>query len=321
MQILKVEGLHVKLFRKFAINNNLLTREEAENFPSDNYRFTFTNLSSADEYFEDISKGSLEFKYNEIPNFFYACVQDLIKNLDVSPYLIGLNIGIDFKGDSLDDLTYLQVEDGHIICFKTYYACRHNFDVRFEVQISESEVSRSPMQLILEGKKNASDFGDLGEKFYIKLVNNQAEQLEHIENQTEAICLAAVKRWGWALQCVKKQTPEICLAAVKQSGTSINFVKEFTPEICEVAVKEYGKGLKYIPENLQTPKLCILAIKNDPEAIKYVKNPTEEMYIMAAKNRAQFHNFKNTYNSQTEDTHKADLQQKKTGNYTAFFNY
>ena len=38
--------------------------------------------------------------------------------------------------------------------------------------------------------------------------------LRGVENQTEEICLVAVKAWGYDLQYVKDQTEEICLEAV-----------------------------------------------------------------------------------------------------------
>jgi hypothetical protein len=37
-----------------------------------------------------------------------------------------------------------------------------------------------------------------------------------VENQTEAVCLAAVRSNGYALQYVKNQTPVICRAAMQQ---------------------------------------------------------------------------------------------------------
>ena len=47
-----------------------------------------------------------------------------------------------------------------------------------------------------------------------------------VKEQTQEICLAAVKQNGYALQYVKEQTPDICLAAVKQDGYALQFVKD-----------------------------------------------------------------------------------------------
>ena len=47
---------------------------------------------------------------------------------------------------------------------------------------------------------------------------------------------------------VKKQTPEICLAAVKRNGYALAFVKEQTKEICLEAVKQNGYALRYVKD-------------------------------------------------------------------------
>jgi hypothetical protein len=44
--------------------------------------------------------------------------------------------------------------------------------------------------------------------------------LFYLKNQTEAICLAAVKKDGWALRYVKEQAEAICLTAVSNYGSA-----------------------------------------------------------------------------------------------------
>jgi hypothetical protein len=53
--------------------------------------------------------------------------------------------------------------------------------------------------------------------------------------------LAAVKKYGNALEYVKEQTHEICLAAIKNHEYALKFVKEQTHELCMIAVKQNGK--------------------------------------------------------------------------------
>ena len=48
--------------------------------------------------------------------------------------------------------------------------------------------------------------------------------LQYINNQTEEICLAAVKQNGYALEFIKNQTEEICLAAIKRDADALKFV-------------------------------------------------------------------------------------------------
>ena len=66
------------------------------------------------------------------------------------------------------------------------------------------------------------------EQEYIEKVKQDGLYLKRIKkNQTEAICLEAVKQNGLALEYVNKQTPEICLAAVRQNGKALEFVNTY----------------------------------------------------------------------------------------------
>lgn len=50
--------------------------------------------------------------------------------------------------------------------------------------------------------------------------------LKFVENQTEELCLVAVKQNGLALKFVINQTEEICIAAAKQNRDAIPYVKD-----------------------------------------------------------------------------------------------
>jgi len=50
--------------------------------------------------------------------------------------------------------------------------------------------------------------------------------LRYVKDQTEAICLEAVKEDGDSLMYVKDQTEAICLEAVKKNGYSLMYVKD-----------------------------------------------------------------------------------------------
>ena len=93
------------------------------------------------------------------------------------------------------------------------------------------------------------------------------------------LCLAAVKRHGWALQFVKEQTPEICFAAVTQDGYALQFVKEQTPELCFAAVAQNELALRFVKE--QTPEICLFAVTQYGCALQYVKEQTPEICLTA----------------------------------------
>ena len=90
------------------------------------------------------------------------------------------------------------------------------------------------------------------------------------EVQTEAMCLAAVRRDGWLLEYVHVKTPEICLAAVQQNGVALMYVPEElrTPELCLDAVQQYGWLLRYV--HVKTPEICLAAVQQNGVALMYV---------------------------------------------------
>jgi len=48
--------------------------------------------------------------------------------------------------------------------------------------------------------------------------------LKYVKNQTEEICLAAVKQNGEALKYVKNPTEEICLTTLNQNIEAIKYI-------------------------------------------------------------------------------------------------
>jgi hypothetical protein len=106
--------------------------------------------------------------------------------------------------------------------------------------------------------------------------------LEYIDNQTEKVCIDAVKEDPYALQFVKKQTPEICLVAVKRDGWALQYVKEQTPEICLAAVKQNGWVLQFVKE--QTLEICLEAVKKYRDAVHKIRDPEMRNLVMQKLN-------------------------------------
>ncbi|MBQ3423162.1 MAG: DUF4116 domain-containing protein, partial [Romboutsia sp.] len=78
---------------------------------------------------------------------------------------------------------------------------------------------------------------------------------------------------------VKEQTEELCLEAVRRNGLLLEYVREQTPKICLVAVKQNGYALKYVKE--QTEELCLAAVKKNPEALQYVNDKNSKICFYA----------------------------------------
>ena len=107
----------------------------------------------------------------------------------------------------------------------------------------------------------------------LKLIKKNCYSLKCVKNQTEQICLEAVRQRGYLLRDVKNQTEQICLEAVKQDSSALQYVENQTEQICLEAVKQDGSSLQYVKN--QTEQICLEAVKQDSWALLYVKNQTE----------------------------------------------
>jgi hypothetical protein len=67
-----------------------------------------------------------------------------------------------------------------------------------------------------------------------------------------------------SLEHVKEQTNNICLAAVKQNGESLAFVLNQTQELCQIAVENTEWAIEYVKN--QTLDVCLTAIEKAHES-------------------------------------------------------
>jgi hypothetical protein len=136
-------------------------------------------------------------------------------------------------------------------------------------------------KLILTEKKLISDI--MTEEMWITAIRNSYYLFEYIiNNQTEAICLAAVQKSGLELEYVKDQTEAICLVAAQQNGLALEYVNDQTEAICLAAVQEDGLALIYVKD--QTEAICLAAVQKDGLALQYVLDQTEAICSEAVKN-------------------------------------
>ena len=105
--------------------------------------------------------------------------------------------------------------------------------------------------------------------------------LSNLENQTEKICLEAVKYYGLSLKHVKDQTHAICMTAVNNIGQAIAFVENQTEDICIAAVNNCGFAIRFIKQENLTENIMINAVKQNGFAIMYIHNYTHEICYAA----------------------------------------
>lgn len=112
-----------------------------------------------------------------------------------------------------------------------------------------------------------------------------------LKNQTKRICIEAVRKSYRNLARVQEQTPAICMAAVEgypddeMSGYAILDVKkEFrTPELIQKAVSKTAVVIRFVPRDELTDEICMAAIHHSPDDILELRGyPVKpEMYIAA----------------------------------------
>ena len=139
---------------------------------------------------------------------------------------------------------------------------------------------------------------DQTEEMCLMAVRQNEEALQYVKNQTEEMCLVAVSKNAWAFRHVKEQTEAICLSAVKQRGDALQLVENQTEEMCLIAVRSQNKdicvrssedvyniiwnpNLEYVKN--QTKEICLEAVKVDRYTLLHVRDQTEEICVAAAK--------------------------------------
>ena len=97
------------------------------------------------------------------------------------------------------------------------------------------------------------------EQKLIDEVKKDPSMLEKIQEQTEEICLAAVKQRGLAIQYVKDQTEAICLEAVNSDPNALQYIKDQTEEVCLQALKNDFRSVCYI--NITKRNVAYIVLK------------------------------------------------------------
>jgi hypothetical protein len=137
-------------------------------------------------------------------------------------------------------------------------------------------------RLVLSNIRPLSKFlAGLDQTTLEQMLTKDGNMLEHVDNQTEALCLAAVRRMGWALEYVHNQTDAICMAAILDTWRALHFVRNQTDAICMAAVQQNGWALELVHK--QTDDICLAAVRQHGRALQFVHNQTDEIYCAAVK--------------------------------------
>ena len=122
---------------------------------------------------------------------------------------------------------------------------------------------------------------DQSEEMCLEAVKINGLSLYYAKVKTPAIYAAAIKENPHALNFIEDQTEDLCRLAIQEDGLSIQFVDKKTPSLCLTAVQQNGSALSHIPKELWTDELCMEAITQDPTILQLIDNQTEAMCIVA----------------------------------------
>uniref|UniRef100_A0A6C0EBP8 DUF4116 domain-containing protein n=1 Tax=viral metagenome TaxID=1070528 RepID=A0A6C0EBP8_9ZZZZ len=107
------------------------------------------------------------------------------------------------------------------------------------------------------------------------------DDLKYVENQTEEICMIAVRQNIKSFLYVKEQTDTICEYVLKKDPWYIKHIKNQKYHLCKLAVETNPCVICHV-EN-QTDELCKLAVNSYGCVINFIKNKTEELCKLAIK--------------------------------------
>ncbi len=134
---------------------------------------------------------------------------------------------------------------------------------------------------------------------YKIFVTTNGLALQFIKEQTEEICLLAVKNNHISFQYVKNKTFDICKIVLNKYGLFLkglnknNYTKEQYHELCNIAINNRCSSLEYVDEEFKTFDICSLAISICYNTIEFIKNPSEELCLFALEqNINSVHNIK-----------------------------
>ncbi|MDB4590943.1 DUF4116 domain-containing protein [Flavobacteriaceae bacterium] len=105
--------------------------------------------------------------------------------------------------------------------------------------------------------------------------------LHDVSEQTEAICMAAVRAYSQNLEYAEKQTEEMCLIAVEDDWETLAYADYRTEKVCMTAFKQSVYALQYFPDELTTDELRIEAIDQDPFVIHVLPDCTNDQFKYA----------------------------------------
>ncbi|MCC0681848.1 MULTISPECIES: DUF4116 domain-containing protein [unclassified Clostridioides] len=221
-------------------------------------------------YFMDIRWGEVNLSYEEINNICVEAVKENCLMLRVIDKVVKF---------------YRCPKNTFEICIEVIKEAPEIFkEMPFdEINLTQKEIKAIYLEYL---KKTECDLSIVEDQaiMYLEIVKLNGRFLKYIKNQTEGICLEAVKNYGPALKYVRwnklsnnrnEKLYECSSNRVKYFHAKLNKIKnKFSSKenerICLEAVRQNALALKYV--NKQTEPICMEALKQNKHAIMFIKD-------------------------------------------------
>jgi len=147
----------------------------------------------------------------------------------------------------------------------------------FEKKLENKEIIyfKNWLELYVCSKEEMNMFikflNELSEKSIIKYIKKDPTILGSINNQTEKMCVSAIKfGYSFAIEYINNQTIDLCKLSVNQNPWSIKYVREQTVDLCLLAL------------GLHRDVYIEIKIVSNPNYSKTLKNLKKKKAILEA---------------------------------------
>jgi len=126
---------------------------------------------------------------------------------------------------------------------------------------------------------------DQTDEMCIEAIKFNWREIQHVRNQTKEICLSAIRKNAKALRYInmKYQTEEVCKYATKgRNGVLLKFVKYQTYGICEQAIQQNPFAIQYVNER-DVPSFSSENEASLTPSVRVPKNQIEELCKLAVQ--------------------------------------
>jgi hypothetical protein len=129
-------------------------------------------------------------------------------------------------------------------------------------------------------KNILTKIGEVNPKYTLdKQVYNNGKLIQFIDNPSETVQLAVVKKDPYSIRFIQNPSEKVQLEAVKKWSPSIQFIQNPTEKVQLVLVEQDPYSILYIQN--PSERVQLIVVKEIPYLIRYIKNPTDKVIQFA----------------------------------------